>query len=80
MSREVYLADLYLLHVQDLAAAMIEAVDDEQGTYDGEDVSVVNTMGEAKFPPGTPTCVVVGLLCHCFPWLHPHLPANTGPR
>lgn len=64
----------------DLAAAMIEAVDDEQGLYDGRNVSVVNTNGKAKFPTGTPMCILMGLLRHFFPFLHPYLPSNTGPR
>lgn len=64
----------------DLAAAMIEAVEDEEGTYDGRDASVVNTGGKAKFPPGTPTCIMVGLLCYYFPWMYAYLPANTGPK
>ncbi|KAL2169148.1 hypothetical protein VTG60DRAFT_6388 [Thermothelomyces hinnuleus] len=64
----------------DLAAAMIEAVDDEQGLYDGKSVSVVNTNGRAKFPTGTPMCILMGLLRHFFPFLHPYLPSNTGPR
>lgn len=64
----------------DLAAAMIEAVDDEQGRYDQKNVSVVNTNGRAKFPTGTPMCILMGLLRHFFPFLHNYLPANTGPR
>jgi putative NADH-flavin reductase len=64
----------------DLAAAMIEAVDDEQGLYDGRNVSVVNTNGRAKFPTGTPMCILMGLLRHFFPFLHSYLPSNTGPR
>jgi putative NADH-flavin reductase len=64
----------------DLAAGMIEAADDEGGLYDGMDVSVVNTAGHhATFPSGTPMCILVGLLCHYFPWLFPYLPAGTGP-
>lgn len=62
----------------DLAAAMIEAADDADGQYDMKNVGVVNTGGSAKFPPGTPLCITVGLLRHFFPWLHPYLP-STGP-
>lgn len=62
----------------DLAAAMIEAGDDPNGSYDMKNVGVVNTGGGAKFPRGTPLCIVVGLLRHYFPWLHPYLPW-TGP-
>lgn len=62
----------------DLAAAMVEAADDREGRYDGRDVSVVNTNGKAKFPTGTPLCILMGLLRHVFPFLHPYLPA-TGP-
>jgi putative NADH-flavin reductase len=64
----------------DLAAAMIEAADDETGQYDLQNVSVVNTNGKAKFPAGTPMCIVMGLLRHFFPMLHPYLPSNLGPR
>lgn len=63
----------------DLAAAMIEAADDESGSYDMKDVSVINTNGKAKFPTGTPMCIFMGLLRHFFPFLHPYLPLNTGP-
>ncbi|ROV91863.1 hypothetical protein VMCG_09184 [Cytospora schulzeri] len=63
----------------DLAAAMIEAVDDEDGRYDLKNVSVVNTNGKARFPTGTPLCILMGLLRHYFPFLHPYLP-STGPR
>jgi putative NADH-flavin reductase len=62
----------------DLAAAMIEAADDPDGLYDMKNVGVVNTGGSAKFPPGTPLCIAVGLLRHFFPWLHSWLP-STGP-
>ncbi|KKY32365.1 putative nad-dependent epimerase [Diaporthe ampelina] len=65
----------------DLAAAMIEAVgDDADGRYDNRNVSVVHTNGPAKFPTGTPWCILMGLMRHFFPFLHPYLPANTGPR
>lgn len=64
----------------DLAAAMIEAVDDELGRYDLKNVSVVNTSGAARFPTGTPLCILMGLLRHFFPFLHPYLPVNTGPQ
>lgn len=62
----------------DLAAAMIEAADDDDGRYDGRNVGVVNTGGRAKFPIGTPLCILMGLLSHWFPSLHPYLP-STGP-
>jgi putative NADH-flavin reductase len=62
----------------DLAAAMIEASDDPDGRYDMKNVGVVNARGGAKFPRGTPLCIVVGLLRHFFPLLHPYLP-STGP-
>lgn len=64
----------------DLSAGMIEAVDDEEGRYDERNVCVVNkTRGVgAKFPSGTPMCIVMGLARHFFPWLHPYLP-STGP-
>ena len=62
----------------DLAAAMVEAADDPEGRYDMQNVSVVNTNGGAKFPPGTPMCILLGLVRHFFPFLHPYLP-STGP-
>lgn len=62
----------------DLAAAMIEAVDDPDGRYDMRNVGVVNTNGRAKFPAGTPMCILTGLIRHFFPFLHPYLP-STGP-
>jgi NAD(P)H-binding len=62
----------------DLAAGMIEAADDLQGRYDMKNVSVSNANGSAKFPPGTPLCILAGLLRHYFPFLHPYLP-STGP-
>ncbi|RDW62909.1 oxidoreductase tpcG [Aspergillus mulundensis] len=62
----------------DLAAAMLEAADETDGRYDGRNVSVVNTGGKARFPLGTPICIVVGLLRHFFPGLHEYLP-TTGP-
>ena len=64
----------------DLSAGMIEAAEDEEGRYDGRNVCVVNkTRGiGAKFPRGTPKCILMGLLRHFCPWLHPYLP-STGP-
>lgn len=63
----------------DLAAAMIEAVDDPEGRYDMRNVGVKYTQGEAKFPKGAPWCMFMGLLRHYFPFLHPFLP-STGPN
>ncbi|KAH7396383.1 hypothetical protein BKA66DRAFT_455022 [Pyrenochaeta sp. MPI-SDFR-AT-0127] len=62
----------------DLAAAMIEAADNKEGIYDMKNVSVVNANGGARFPPGTPKCIMIGLLRHFFPFMHPYLPF-TGP-
>jgi len=64
----------------DLSAGMIEAADDQEGRYDGRNVGVVNQKRGvgAKFPRGTPLCIVMGLARHFFPWLHPYLP-STGP-
>ncbi|RAO67402.1 uncharacterized protein BHQ10_003414 [Talaromyces amestolkiae] len=64
----------------DLSAGMIEAAQDEEGRYDGMNVGVVNkTRGVgAKFPRGTPMCIMMGLMRHFFPFLHPYLP-TTGP-
>ncbi|RAL68063.1 hypothetical protein DID88_008786 [Monilinia fructigena] len=66
------------LSYMDLAAAMTEAANDEEGQYDLRNVSVVNTNGRAKFPTGTPMCILTGLLRHFLPFLHPYLP-TTGP-
>ncbi|KAK5732610.1 hypothetical protein LTR17_010425 [Elasticomyces elasticus] len=63
----------------DIAAGMIEAVDDKEGQWEGKNVAVVNANGKAKFPPGTPRCIVLGLLRYYFPFLHEYLPGNTGP-
>lgn len=63
----------------DLAAAMLEAADDEGGGYDLRNVGVVNVAGRAKFPRGTALCILTGLVRHFFPSLHAWLPANTGP-
>ncbi|KAL9135550.1 MAG: hypothetical protein Q9175_003258 [Cornicularia normoerica] len=62
----------------DLAAAMVEAANDNDDRYDMKNVSVVNTGGKAAFPRGTPACIFYGLLNHFFPWLHPYLP-SSGP-
>jgi hypothetical protein len=64
----------------DLAAAMVEVTDDTSGQYGGKSVSMVCTNVPAKFPSGTPLCIVTGLLRHYFQWLHPYLPLDTGPR
>ncbi|KAI0469978.1 putative NAD-dependent epimerase/dehydratase [Xylariaceae sp. FL0804] len=64
----------------DLSAGMIEAAMDEEHRYDGRNVGVLNAKSGvgAKFPPGTPFCILVGLVRHYAPWLHPYLPV-TGP-
>lgn len=63
----------------DLAGAMMEAGDDPEGRYDLRNVGVMNAGKQgAKFPAGTPQCILMGLLRHYFPFLHPYLPA-TGP-
>lgn len=64
----------------DLSAGMIEAAGDDEGRYDGRNVCVVNQKRGvgAKFPKGTPMCILMGLLRHFFPWAHPYLP-STGP-
>lgn len=62
----------------DLAAAMIEAANCGEGIYDMKNVAIVNTNGGARFPPGTPICILMGLLRHFFPFMHPYLP-STGP-
>ena len=64
----------------DLSAGMIEAADDDEGRYDGRNVGVVNQKRGvgARFPRGTPMCILMGLARNFFPWLHPYLP-STGP-
>ena len=62
----------------DLAAAMIEAADDQDGYYDMKNVSVNNTGGSAAFPKGTPLTIVFGLMRHYFHWTHKYLP-SIGP-
>ena len=63
----------------DLAAGMIEAADAPGGRFDGRNVCVVNRNGGgARFPPGTPVCILAGLARHFFPFLHAYLP-TTGP-
>lgn len=64
----------------DLSAGMIEAAQASEGRYEGRNVGVVNAQRGvgAKFPSGTPLCIVMGLARHFFPWLHPYLP-TTGP-
>ncbi|EFR05230.1 OrdB protein [Nannizzia gypsea CBS 118893] len=61
-----------------LAGAMVEAANDPDNRYDMRNVSVVNTGGSAKFPAGTPLCILSGLLSHYFPSLHSYLP-KSGP-
>ncbi|KAI3318563.1 putative NAD-dependent epimerase/dehydratase [Xylariaceae sp. AK1471] len=63
----------------DLAAAMVEAANDQEGRYAMKNVGVVNKNGKAKFPAGTPMCIFLGLLRHFFPFLHPYLPSGFGP-
>ena len=62
----------------DLAAGMIEAADEPEGRFDQKNVCVVNRNGAARFPPGTPMCILSGLARHFFPFLHNYLP-TTGP-
>ncbi len=62
----------------DLSAGMIEAADDQEGRFEMRNVSVVNKNGAAKFPTGTPMCILTGLARHFFPFLHDYLP-STGP-
>jgi NAD(P)H-binding len=62
----------------DLSAAMIEAADDPENRFHMRNLSVNNVNGSAKFPKGTPMCIMMGLARHFFPFLHPYLP-STGP-
>lgn len=69
-----------LISYLDLAAGMVQAADDEDGRYVGRNIGVVNRScgAGAKFPRGTPLCILMGLMRHFFPWLHLYLP-STGP-
>lgn len=61
----------------DLAAGMLEAVEDPDGKYDMKDVSVNNVNGSARFPKTMPLLELCNVLRHYFPWLHAYLP-NIG--
>lgn len=63
----------------DIAAGMVEAADCDNGRWDKKNVGVVNANGKAKFPAGTPRCILLGLLRFYFPWLHAYLPTGAGP-
>ncbi|OCT49988.1 Oxidoreductase AflX [Cladophialophora carrionii] len=63
----------------DLAGAMMEAADDPEGRYDMKNVGVKNAGKGAKFPSGTPRTILMGVLRHYFPSLHPYLPSG-GPQ
>lgn len=62
----------------DVAAGMIEEVDDADGQWGRKNASVVNSNGKARFPPGTPRCIFFGLLRYYLPFLHAYLPSGTG--
>ncbi|KAL4995982.1 hypothetical protein BDV10DRAFT_122795 [Aspergillus recurvatus] len=62
----------------DLAAAMVEAADDQDGKYEMQNVGVVSVHGPAKAPAGAPKCIAIGFVRHYLPFLHPYLP-STGP-
>ncbi|KAF7585478.1 hypothetical protein BBP40_010816 [Aspergillus hancockii] len=66
------------LSYADLAAAMIEAVEEPDGRWDMRNVGVVSVNGRAKFPAGAPLCIAMGFVRHYLPFLHPYLP-STGP-
>ncbi|EJP67852.1 StcQ-like protein [Beauveria bassiana ARSEF 2860] len=63
----------------DVAAGMLEAANEPEGKWSKKNVGIINANGKAKFPAGTPMCIVLGLLRFYFPFLHPHLPLNAGP-
>ncbi|KAE8838634.1 hypothetical protein CFE70_005869 [Pyrenophora teres f. teres 0-1] len=63
----------------DIAGGMIEAAQDPDGRWDNKNVGVINANGKAKFPSGTPKCIIVGLITYYFPFLYPYLPSGTGP-
>ena len=50
----------------DLAAAMVEAADDQGRRYDRRNVSVLKTNRRAKFPIGTPMCILMGVFTPFF--------------
>jgi putative NADH-flavin reductase len=57
----------------DLAAAMVDAADDETSRYDMKNVGVVNTGKGAAIPRELPMVLLGGLLRHYFPFLHPYI-------
>jgi len=59
----------------DMAARMIEAIDDEHRRYDAQDVGVLNAAGseKARFPAEGPFRLLVNLLMHFSPFLSPYL-------
>lgn len=63
---------------QDLAAGMLEAVNDPTDRWDFLNVGVVNSRGKAKFARGTPMCIFLGLIRFYLPFMHPYLP-SSGP-
>ncbi|KAF1968134.1 hypothetical protein BU23DRAFT_602437 [Bimuria novae-zelandiae CBS 107.79] len=81
---EQYGHELSLTHSQDgcisfldLAAAMIEAADDENGKWDMQNVSVLLKGGQKiKFASYMPFALAMGLIVHFFPFLYPYLPGG----
>ncbi|KAL6702823.1 hypothetical protein ACN47E_000909 [Coniothyrium glycines] len=63
----------------DIAAGMLETANEPEGRWDNKNVGVVNAGRKAKFPAGTPKCILCGLLSYYFPFLYPYLPSGTGP-
>ena len=63
---------------QDLAAGMLEAVNDPTDRWDFLNVGVVNSNRKAKFARGTPMCIILGLIRYYLPFMHPYLPPS-GP-
>lgn len=62
----------------DWAAGIVDAIDDPDRGYDSRNVCGLKINGRAAIPWGTPMCVLLGLVRHCLPFIHSHLP-STGP-
>ncbi|KAF2684225.1 NAD(P)-binding protein [Lentithecium fluviatile CBS 122367] len=63
----------------DLAAAMVEAADEESDRWDGAHASVMLANGrKARIEWWAGLVLFKGLLCHFFPWTYPYLGFING--
>lgn len=65
------------LSYTDLAAAMVETVNDLDGVYSMQNVGILSLKGAPSFPRRTILTLLLGLLRHYLPFSHPYLP-QTG--